>query len=128
MVYELRRINVWSVIKIVFLVSFFLGALIGIFYAFTLAMIDQLFQSFGEDELDLALNFFSGTSLFFLILFFAIFTSVFNSVISAAFVSSYNLLAHWIGGLKFDVTSSETDMDNGNKVISVIQNEPDRDR
>ena len=100
MEYEIKRINAWSIIKIVFLVSFLLGALIGIFYALILTIFNNLISNidFGYDLQPLGV-----ISLFFLIIFFAIFISITNSIISVIFVGSYNFLASCIGGIKLDV-------------------------
>ena len=110
MEYEIRRINTWSVIKIVFLVSFFIGALIGIFYALILSFINNLIQQFAVDEIEQGLRSLNVLTPFFLILFFAIFTSISNSIISAIFIGIYNFMAQWIGGIKIDIKPfSDTD-------------------
>lgn len=103
MEYELKRINVWPVIKIVFLISFFLGAIIGIFYTLIIAIVGNLIQQLTGEGLDFFFEMPGGITLFFIILFFATFTSLINSILSSIFIGIYNLMAHWIGGFRVDL-------------------------
>ena len=100
MEYEIKRINAWSVIKFVFLISFFIGTLIGIFYALILSIVCNLIQNITINELGLGVKSLNEISLFFLIIFFAIFISISNSIMSAIFIGTYNFIAQWLGGIK----------------------------
>jgi len=107
MEYEIERINAWSVIKIVFLISFFAGALIGIFYALILSTVSNLFQHIVIEEIGNDIEPLGTYAIFIMIVFLAIFVSIANSIISVVLVGSYNLLSQWIGGIKFDLKLSD---------------------
>ena len=106
MEYEIKRINTWPIVKIVFLFSFIFGAFIGISYAFILSFINSFFQYFNFE--DITVQAFNTNEIFFLIIFTAIFTAVISCIISIILVGVYNLSSRWIGGIKLELKSSET--------------------
>lgn len=111
MEYEIKRINVWSIIKIVFIISFLIGVLIGIFYALILTTIGNLIQDFVVNEYDFAAKPINTFSVFFLILFCAVIVSISNSILSAIFIICYNVVVQWIGGVKVELNLT-TDLES----------------
>ena len=75
MEYEIRRIQVWSVVKIVFIIFFIVGAVAGIFYAMMTAVVSNLFMEMSGDELEYGQRVMGFFGPFFMILFFAIFSA-----------------------------------------------------
>lgn len=113
MEFELKTINIWSVVKIVFVISLAIGALIGIFNAFIFTFINSIFQNTYIDELNIT---YSSISIFYMIMFFAISISLFHSVLSIIFIGCYNLISNWIGGIKFDLHISN---ENITKIVNI---------
>ncbi|HHM23805.1 MAG TPA: hypothetical protein ENJ23_02040 [Bacteroidetes bacterium] len=104
---ELKKLDVWSVIKIAFLLSLTLGLVIGFFYFSLLSLIGQIAGTLGGEEMQLE-NFGAGMGLFIAI-FIAIFTALFYTLVSAILAVLYNLFASWAGGIrvKLDVEQVE---------------------
>lgn len=111
--YEIKRINIWSVVKIVFIISFISGAFIGILYTMLASIMSNVFMELSGDEFEYGQHFWDFLSPFFLILFFAIFWAIFNSVLSASAVVSYNAFAHLVGGVRVELNMLDK---NGNDV------------
>ena len=100
MVYEIRRINIWSVMKVAFVIFAILGLIIGIFYFIFFLFVGQVMEMATPDEFGGMTGFFSGFLGFFAIFFLAIFYAVFGSLMTALFAGIYNLLARGFGGVE----------------------------
>jgi hypothetical protein len=100
MLYEIKRIDVWSCVKIAFILFGILGLLFGILYAMLLsAMLGFLSQMGGEFQ-SLG-GMFTGILGIFMIFFLAIFYAVIGAFITAIMGWLYNLLARGLGGVRF---------------------------
>ncbi len=106
MIYEIKRVNIWSVVKIVFIVTFIAGAMAGTFYALLVSLFNNIIQDFSNGEFDYGYRVFNVMTPFFTILFFAIFSSIANCLISVIAVLVYNVLAQIIGGIKIELNQS----------------------
>ncbi len=99
MTYEIKKIDIWSVVKIAFVLGGIFGLIAGVLYAFTLAMIGGLLSQMGG-ELE-AIRGLTGAvgivTIFLMVLFYA----VGGAVITAIFTWIYNLLARGMGGIRF---------------------------
>ncbi|MBN1479818.1 DUF3566 domain-containing protein [candidate division KSB1 bacterium] len=104
MKYEIRRIEIWPVIKIVFILSLFLGFLIGLLYGGLFLMIDAFSQVAAESGFD-ELNTFGGGFVIFIIIAFTFGLSFIYTLGAVIFVVLYNLLAGSIGGLRFEIAT-----------------------
>ena len=107
--YEIKRINVWSVIKIVFLISFCLGALIGVFYALFLSIVTSVIQNLTTEIIDTGFGSFSGIGIFFVIIATAFFIAISNTIFCAFFICVYNITAQWSGGFKVELAPLAVD-------------------
>jgi len=105
MEYEIKRINSWSIIKIVFIISFLIGLFIGVIYSFTINIIGNILLQLTFDEL--IVEPLSAISIFFLIIIIALFTSILSGSVTFVFVIIYNFTAHWIGGIKVELKFNE---------------------
>jgi len=105
MEYEIKRINSWSIIKIVFIISFLIGLFIGVIYSFTINIIGNILLQLTFDEL--IVEPLSAISIFFLIIIIALFTSILSGSVTFVFVIIYNLTAQWIGGIKVELKFNE---------------------
>jgi NhaP-type Na+/H+ or K+/H+ antiporter len=102
--FELKKIDVFSAIKISFFINLILGLLIGLFIGFFMAFFISMFNQFNEVNQfgggfnPAAFGIFGG---FFLGFVYAIFIAVINGVVlTGLFVLLYNLFAGWLGGIK----------------------------
>jgi hypothetical protein len=111
--YELKRVEIWPIIKVVFIISLVFGFFIGIFYASIFSFISRLATPFnglsGQD-----FSSFGGVGILFLVLICTVFITVINVITAAVFTAIYNLLATSIGGLVFDLKpqKEETNQDS----------------
>ena len=104
--YEIRKIDVWSVVKIAFFLYGIFGLLFGIFYAIMLTMVGGfLSQMGGEFE---AMRGLTGVLGIFMAFFLALFYAVIGSVFTAILTWIYNLLAKGLGGIKFFLEQGST--------------------
>ncbi|KPK99671.1 MAG: hypothetical protein AMJ91_06885 [candidate division Zixibacteria bacterium SM23_73_3] len=106
MTYEVKRIDVWSVVKIAFILGGIFGLLAGILYAMMLAMIGGFLSQLGGEFG--AMPGLTGAvgivTIFFMVLFYA----VVGAVITAIFTWMYNLLAKGMGGIRFNLEQEKT--------------------
>jgi len=106
MTYEVKRIDVWSVVKIAFILGGIFGLLAGILYAMMLAMIGGFLSQLGGEFG--AMPGLTGAvgivTIFFMVLFYA----VVGAVITAIFTWIYNLLAKGMGGIRFNLEQEKT--------------------
>ncbi len=105
--YELRRIELWPVAKIVFILSLPLGFFIGVLYAGLFALISVFSQSedivFNEPDIS------TGALSVFIVLIFTFLIPVIYTVFSVVFVALYNLIASWSGGFRVEFEDVDGD-------------------
>ncbi|MCK4857020.1 MAG: DUF3566 domain-containing protein [candidate division Zixibacteria bacterium] len=105
MKYELKRIAVWPVIRITFMLSLVLGFITGIFYAIFITMFAflpmQMGGTFGsEPDLPMAVG---GILLVIMPIFMAGFMAVINTIMAIITTLVYNLAARLTGGLEWEL-------------------------
>lgn len=103
MKYELKRVSVWSVVKITFFLSLITGFLFGLFYALLIMMIAALPISMRDGEGSGFLAAFAGIAAFMLPFIFAIFSAVFNSILATIGTFAYNQIAKMTGGIEWEL-------------------------
>ncbi len=103
MEYEIKRFNIWSVIKIIFIIFLIIGFLISSFYVVILLLIQTFVGSIGLGGFENELMAISGVAGIFIVLFFTIFYAVFVSVFCALILGLYNIIAGSLGGIKFTI-------------------------
>ncbi len=110
MIHEIRRINVWSVVKISFFIYGVFGLIVGIFYAAFLALLTMLGGFLGQmgGEFGVLQGLTGGAAMgivgaIFLAILMGLFYAVLGTVATAIFTWIYNLLAKGLGGIKFDL-------------------------
>jgi len=107
MIYQIRRVNVWSLMKVAFVIFAVLGLIVGLFYAIFFAFMGQMMELGGPSELSRMSGLFSGIMGIFVGLFLAIFYAVFGSLMTAFFAGLYNLLARGFGGIELHLETQE---------------------
>jgi hypothetical protein len=102
--YVLKKVPLWPVIKISFVLFIILGVIIGIFYAILLSIsgifANALTGGLGE------LGFMKGLG-FVLVPIVAIMYAVFGTISVAVWALIYNLLASIVGGIELTLESTE---------------------
>ena len=99
---ELKRISVWSAVKLSFVLNLILGFIFGIFYAFIVLAIASLPMSVMGEDTPRFLPAFAGIAAILLPFFFAFFLGVIYTIIVAIATVAYNLVAKLTGGLEFE--------------------------
>jgi hypothetical protein len=99
---ELKRIGVWSIIKISFILNLILGFIIGIFYALLFLFMASLPMTLAQDESAGMFSAFAGITAIFLPFICAIFCAVFNTLLAAICGLVYNLVVKATGGIELE--------------------------
>jgi len=99
MTYEIRKIDVWSVVKIAFILYGIFGLIFGLFYAVMLTMVGGFLSQFSEFGQMTGL--FTGAVGILMAFFMALFYAVIGAIFTAIFVWLYNVLAKLTGGIRF---------------------------
>ncbi len=99
MTYEIKRIDIWSVVKISFILCGVFGFIAGILYAMMLTMVGGFLSQMGGEFG--AMRGLTGALSIFMVFFLAVFYAVLGAVFTAVFAWLYNLLARGLGGVKF---------------------------
>lgn len=104
MKYELKKIDLWSAIKVSFLVHAIVGVIVGIIVGFVFALLLGLVgQVSPSSDIDTSLTMLGPLGGFLIGLFYAVFIAIVNGVILTGLaVILYNLVASRVGGVKFD--------------------------
>jgi hypothetical protein len=100
MVYEIKKLDVWSCVKIAFVLFGVIGLIFGIFYAMILSMVSGFLSQMSGEFQSLG-GLFTGALGIFMIFFLAIFYAVMGAVVTAILTWIYNLLARGLGGVRF---------------------------
>jgi len=107
---ELKRIDVWSCVKISFLLYGILGLIIGIFYAILLTFLGGIFNTFGGREFGSFSGVFSGFVGVFTAFFLALFYAVIGSIFTAVFAWLYNVIARAAGGIRLNLEGEKIEL------------------
>lgn len=107
--YELQRIEIWSVIKIIFIVSLFLGFMISIFYAGLFFILSAFGNALAPAEFGSFVPVTGGVMAIGIIVFGTITIAITYTIAATVFVGIYNLLARLVGGFKVHFKVVETE-------------------
>jgi hypothetical protein len=111
MKYELKRIEIWPVLKIVFVLSLLLGFFIGLLYAGLFLMIDAFSQVAAESGFEEFGSFGPGFAIVMIIACTFGFSFIYTTS-ALVFTVLYNLLAGSIGGLRLELKSVDKEKDS----------------
>jgi hypothetical protein len=103
MKYELKRVGIWSTIKIGFLVWGLLGFLSGIYMALMMPVFLSMLGSMGGSPFDLDVNALTPVALIFLPFFYSIMGAVAGSILTVTVAGFYNLVSRLLGGIEVDL-------------------------
>jgi len=101
--FELKRVDVWSVVKIVFFLDAVIGLLVGFFYTLVFSLVGGMAGLLSGERALPMMGLFSGLVGFFMSFVLAIFYAVLGAVFTVILVGLYNLLAKWLGGFRLSL-------------------------
>jgi predicted membrane-bound spermidine synthase len=125
MYYELKKIDLWSAIKVSFVINavigLVIGVLIGLVFACIVSFVGHMVPS---DSSELANIPFGALGGFFVGMIYALILAIFNGVIlTSIVVVLYNVFAGWLGGIKLDCRAVEPEI--GQPTMTIAAN-PDQ--
>lgn len=111
MEYEIKRIPLGPVIKVMFFVFLVTGFILGIFYGMMLINLVSVMSQALPMDTDVFKEFSGMGSAGVIMMGFivSIFTSVIFTALFAVSAASYNVFAGWLGGIKLNLESKELD-------------------
>jgi len=97
---EIKRIDLWSLFKIAFIIYAIVGILVGVFFFFFSLLMGSIGSSMAYEEEFSGFPFLGGAVGLLMIPFFAFFYGVIGSVFATIGAWIYNLICTAIGGLR----------------------------
>jgi hypothetical protein len=104
--YILKKVPLWPVIRMSFVLFIIIGILIGIFYALLLSSWSFLASSFADSSLGNPFGILRNLG-FILIPVIAILYAIFGTIVVAIWVLIYNLIASVVGGVELVLDAAE---------------------
>jgi uncharacterized BrkB/YihY/UPF0761 family membrane protein len=106
MVYEVKRLNIWSVAKVSFVLGAVFGFLAGLILWMFAGMLSQLpLYDYGVEEGTGGLGGFGAMLPFLLAIFYGVAAMLFNAMMAGI----YNLLARMVGGIECTLAAPPAD-------------------
>jgi hypothetical protein len=112
--YELKKIEIWSVIKIVFILSLILGFFVSLFSSSLIALMRTLVEASGGEELIDVIP-FAGLGWFFLVIFGTLGFAFLFTLETVFAILLYNIVAGITGGFVFHLDPQKS---GGQVVVS----------
>ena len=100
--YEMRRIAVWPVVRVVFIIFLIIGIIVGLMYGLMMSSFGLLLSALGESPIDEGLPLI-GNLGFLMIPIFAVFYAVFGTIAAVIWVLIYNITASVVGGIELEL-------------------------
>jgi hypothetical protein len=104
--YVLKKLPLWPVIRISFVLFLIIGILIGIFYALIVSSWGFLAGSLVESPLGNQFGILRGLG-FILIPVIAVLYAIFGTIVAAIWVLIYNLISSVVGGIEIALEPTE---------------------
>jgi hypothetical protein len=125
MIFELKRIDVWSVVKITFIIFLIVGFLFSLISFALMNTFSGIFEQLGSEMAAPPSGTVAGFAGLFASVFFALFYAAIMSVMVAIALAVYNLIATSLGGFKFYFVEHSIETQPGS-VPPQTYSEPDR--
>ena len=101
-IFEMRRIPVWPVMRVVFIIFLIIGIIVGLMYGFMISSFGLLLSALGESPLDEGFPLI-GNLGFLMIPIFAILYAVFGTIAAVIWAVIYNITASVVGGIELEL-------------------------
>ncbi len=121
--FEMRRIPVWPVMRVVFIIFLIVGIIVGIMYGFMISSLGLLFSALGESPLDEGFPLI-GNLGFLMIPILAIFYAVFGTIAAIIWVVIYNITASVVGGIELELEEKMMPFSGGAAAPPAVTEEP----
>jgi hypothetical protein len=105
--FVLKKIPLWPVLKMAFVVFIIIGIVIGVFYAILLSTWGVLMSSFADSGFGSQVTMLRGLG-FILIPVIAIMYAIFGTIAVAIWTIVYNLISAVVGGIELVLEESES--------------------
>ena len=100
--FEMRRIPIWPVMRVVFIIFLIIGIIVGLMYGFMISSFGLLLSALGESPLDEGFPLI-GNLGFLMIPIFAILYAVFGTIAAVIWAVIYNITASVVGGIELEL-------------------------
>jgi zona occludens toxin (predicted ATPase) len=119
--YELKRIEIWSAVKIIFIISLFLGFFISLFYAGLFSIMSAFGSALAPAEFSQIFP-VGGAFVIAIFVFGTMGFAVMSTIAATIFIGLYNIIARWAGGfrVRFDAVE-EKSIQQINKVLEELE-------
>ena len=105
--YEIKRVSLWPVVKVTFIVLLIIGILIAIVYTVILSGLSLLVGTFDESPFGEDLGFIKGVGFLVLIPVISLAYAIFGTIAVTIWVLIYNMIASIIGGIELTLKSPD---------------------
>ena len=124
--FEMRRIPVWPVMRVVFIIFLIIGIIVGLMYGFMISSFGLLLSTLGESPLDEGFPLI-GNLGFLMIPIFAIFYAVFGTIAAVIWAVIYNITASVVGGIELELEEKQMPLGAGAAVSPPSDEPPEHD-
>jgi len=104
--FEMRRIPVWPVMRVVFIIFLIIGIIVGLMYGFMISSFGLLLSALGESSIDEGFPLI-GNLGFVMVPIIALFYAVFGTIAAIIWVVIYNITASVVGGIELELEERE---------------------
>ena len=106
MLYTIRRIEIWPVMKIVFLSSLIVGVIISLLYIIAVSFITNIVSTYAAPELGEEFFQLAGPFSFGIMLMLSLSNALTLTIVAVILIVMYNLISSLAGGLEIDLQSN----------------------
>jgi len=103
MEYEIKRIDIWSVVRVFFFLFLIIGFLISLIYVIIMSVASNFIQQMYGDAMQFPADAVGGFLSLFGMMFFSVVYALFMSLITAVVLGFYNIVSHYTGGIKMNL-------------------------
>ena len=105
--YEIQRVEIWPIVKLVLIISLLFGFFMGLLNAGFVLLVDTMSRTAAHVGFQDVQSFGASFALFVL-MFSTVFIAILSTVAAMILTAFYNLIAAWVGGLVVDIEPLET--------------------
>ncbi len=113
--YEIKRLEIWPIVKIAFIISLLFGFFMGLLNAAFFLLVDAIAQTVARAGFDNSQT-FDSSFVAFILMFSTLFVAFLSTFAAMVLTGLYNLFAGWFGGFIVELKS----VDQTDKVSSTV--------
>ncbi len=109
--YEIKRVEIWPIVKIVLIVSLLFGFFMGLINAAFFLLVDAITQTVNSIGFD-NVQTFDGSFIVFILIMSTLSVAFLSTFAAVVVTVIYNILSGWLGGLVVDLEAvNESDQE-----------------